>query len=309
MIGFAIRDAIPDLPLLAAVDVSALGAAGWRYWEPLAVRGIGTVVGFDPDPAACARHNAEATPGIAYAPAWVADGYPVRLHRTRDPRYASVFAPDAVFAAAFEGLADACHVERIETLESIRLADSPHLQAAGCDFLRVDVRGSEAIVLANAGGHLDTAAVVLTSVPMAPLYGTAPAFDRVDAVLGACGFIVHRVIAGGSARLAPAPGAPPAASGPLVEQLLWSEVVYVKDYTHAPSHPPERWLSLALAAHELFEAPDLAHRALANADTLDGGERAARYLEAGRAAAGELPPPTPAGLPRPRGWLSRLMGR
>jgi hypothetical protein len=313
VIGFAIREALPELPLLAAVDVGVLGAAGWRYWEPVAVRGIGTVTGFDPDPAACARFNAEATPGITYHPALVADGNPVRLHRTSDPRHASPFEPDAHFAAAFEGLVAACRVERIDPLPSIRPADATVIESAGCDFLRVDVRGAEAVVLANAGRHLDTAAVVHTSVPMGPLYRGAPAFDRVDAVMAARGFIVHCFLAGCWAKLAADPGAPASATGPLREQPLWSEVVYVKDYTDPRTQSVAVWHSLAIAAHELYEAPDLAHRALANADILDDGNRAARYLAAGMSASGAAPPAadaTPTAQPAAaRGWLARPLGR
>jgi hypothetical protein len=138
--SFAIRDAVDDLPRLAVIDVGVLGAAQWIHWRFLSERAIGTLTGFDPDPGACARCNMQAPPGIAYLPGLVADGNPVRLHRTRDPRYTSVFRPNTAFASAFEGLAEACQVERVERLDSIRLADVSLPVGAGCDYLRVEVR-------------------------------------------------------------------------------------------------------------------------------------------------------------------------
>jgi len=310
--SFAIRDAVDDLPRLAVIDVGVLGAAQWIHWRFLSERAIGTLTGFDPDPGACARCNMQAPPGIAYLPGLVADGNPVRLHRTRDPRYTSVFRPNTAFASAFEGLAEACQVERVERLDSIRLADVSLPVGAGCDYLRVGVRGAEALVLENAGGHLATAAVVHTTAAMAPLYEEAPAFDRVDAVLGSRGFIMHRFFDGVSASLASLPGLAVAQAESYGGQLLWSEAIYVKDYTDPCSQPLSVWLSLALAAHEMIDAPDLACRALANADILDGGERAARYLDSYIAASGVAFPAaaTTAVVPtRARGWLARLLGR
>jgi hypothetical protein len=65
-------------------------------------------------------------------------------------------------------------------------------------------------------------------------------------------------------------------------QTLWGDAVYVRDYTRPDALDVTQWLKLAMLAHTLYEAFDLAHLALRRADALLGTSHAARY--AARAA-------------------------
>ena len=294
---------LPELGPLAALDASTGGAAGWRYWEPAVSSGACVVSIFDPDPSAVATARGEALPGIDLLPFAVGDGLPLSLHLTRDPRFVCALAPEPAFAAVFESLAEALAVQAVHTFPTRPLAEAARIAGAGCDLLRVHLPGAEARVLSGAGSLLDSCVVVQTRVPLVPMLRDEPPFERIDALLAGHGFIMHRFVPGVSARIA-APGR--AAIGeamPGPGQPLWREAIYVANYADPGCRPAAAWRSLAVAADALYAAPDLAHRALWNADALEATTLAPRYL-----AARSRNTATAAGSPS-RSWLSRLLRR
>jgi hypothetical protein len=63
-----------------------------------------------------------------------------------------------------------------------------------------------------------------------------------------------------------------------ISQMLWGNAVYIRDFMHLDRLSPQQLLKLAMIAHELYGAVDLAHLALAEHDRSSGTTLAGAYL-------------------------------
>ena len=64
-----------------------------------------------------------------------------------------------------------------------------------------------------------------------------------------------------------------------ISQMLWADAVYVRDFMRFDILPPDRLIQLAIIAHAVYAAPDLAHYALEQHDRSTGAGLAATYLQ------------------------------
>jgi hypothetical protein len=164
-----------------------------------------------------------------------------------------------------------------------RLDDLEELCEPDCDFLNLDIGGAAFDALAHGTRLLDGVMFLQIKIAFAPMYRGAPMLGEIDGLLRRNGFMVHRYLQSGRAVIDhPAFDGGP---GARLNQDLWGEFAYVKDFTRAVLHSPERWVKLAVLAHELYQAHDLAHLAFSHADARDGSDLAPRYLAACEAAA------------------------
>ncbi len=307
---FSIRDAIADPPVVAVVDAGAIDTGSDPVWKALAAAGLARIVGFEPIVAACDKLNADAPDGAYFLPTALGDGEVRTLRIARHAPFSSLYSVNQAFVDLFDGLAALMATVDSEHVATRRLDDVEALQDSGCDFLKVSVQGSEYETLINAPKTLEQALVVQTTACLAPVYVDSPGIGPIDTLLRAAGFIVHQYLGSGGRALAWPDGVRPGATPPL-NQHLWSDVVYVKDFTHADRQSAERWIRLAVIVHVTYGAWDLAHLALCHADRLTGSTLGPRYLAAGNEALlrtrGQALP-ADAARSKP-GWLSRLLSR
>ncbi len=310
---FTVSEALVDPPIINVVDVGAMDIGSDPLWQPLADEGLARVIGFEPVAAECDKLNAMAEGPMRFLPYAVGDGAERTLHITRFSACTSLYEPNMPFLELFQDLAPLMEVLGTQRVRTLRMDDIEELREHGCDFLKLDIQGAERDTLANAARLLEQTMFVHTEVSLTPLYRDAPTIGEIDTLLRANGFIVHRFLTSGGRTLQPGsfPSSPPA----FMSQVLWADVVYVKDFTDAASQSPERWIRLAVIAHALYDAWDLAWLALSHADRLSGTKLASRYRDAGEIAARRAATfkarhapsqaqPGPIG-----GWLSRFLGR
>jgi FkbM family methyltransferase len=304
-----VSEGLADPPVIDVVDVGAMDVGGDAVWQPLADEGLARVVGFEPVTAECDRLNATTAASMRFLPYAIGDGTERTLYITRYSACTSLYEPNFAFLELFQELAPLMDVLATPRVQTRRMDDIEALREHGCDFMKLDIQGAERDALANATRLLERTMFVHTEVSLAPLYRDAPMVGEIDTLLRANGFVVHRFLTSGGRTLKPAgfPSAPPA----YMSQTLWSDVVYVKDFTDAASQPPEQWVKLAVIAHAIYDARDLAWLALSHADRISGSSLAPRYRAAGEAAArrAETFRGRRATAARTPGWLSRLWRR
>ena len=63
----------------------------------------------------------------------------------------------------------------------------------------------------------------------------------------------------------------------MLSQMLWSEAVYVKDFTTLDILPPDQLLKLAMILHEVYGSVDLALLCLLEWDRKMGAKVAVEY--------------------------------
>lgn len=281
--AFSIVEALDETPVIRIVDVGAMDIGHDAVWQPLADAGLAQVVGFEPVATECEKLNATAAPGMRFLPYAIGDGTERPLYVTRYSACTSLYEPNRPFLALFQELADLFDVVETPRVLTRRMDDIPELADSGCDFLKLDIQGGERDALAHAGRLLERIQAVHTEVCFAPLYRQAPMIGEIDTLLRANGFITLQMIGGGGRTLKPEGFT--AAQGGFMSQILWCDMVYVKDYTDPVTQTADDWIRFAVIVHELYRARDLAWIALSHADRLAGTQLAASYRNAYEAAA------------------------
>ncbi len=268
-------------PVLQVVDVgaSSLGEETEPY-APLRRHARVQVTGFEPDAEALAKLRRqfpdEAT--HRYLPHFVGDGRPATFHETRWSLTASLLEPNRPVLDRYQHLGELVQEKARHAVQTVRLDDV--IPAGGMDVLKIDVQGGEGRVFDGAGQRLRECLLVWTEVEFAPLYRGQPLFADIDAQLRAHGLQFLCFVG-----LAQRPLASWAAAGtggrlPGRMQQLWADAIYVPTAERIAQLSADAALRLALIAHHMAGAHDLAHAALLRVDALRGTQAAADYASA-----------------------------
>jgi FkbM family methyltransferase len=265
-------------PLMTAVDIGAMLLEG--QVDPLErLNKIGrlNVIGFEPQPAECAKLNALALPGRRYLPYAIANGMRRSFYVTNTGMTSSLLKPNLRIAGLFNSLAEYMQVTAIANVNTVRLDDVAEVRAQGCDLLKIDTQGSEAEILAHAGETLKSCLVVQTEVEFVQLYEDQPLFADVDQLLRGQGFMFHRFsgLQGRTYKPLMLNNDPCA----MMSQTLWSDVIYVPDLARLDYLESPTLIKLAALLHEIYRSFDLCHLVLAAHDRRWGTSYAQRYVE------------------------------
>jgi hypothetical protein len=280
---FPIADIVPEVPAFCIVDVGPAHPGTPQRWQGLLDAGVAQVFGFEAAAATCAGLNAVAPPRHTFLPLTLGDGSEQTLHVTAHPSYTSVYEPNDAYIRLLRQAPPLFTVVGTERVPTHRLDDVDVLRDPGCDYMHFDIPGAAVSALAGAPRLLEATLAVHVRVYLTPIYRDQPMLGDVDALLRRHGFVVHSHLQSGGATL----DHPSLDGGPgiYLNQEIWADFVYVKDFADAGSQPAPRWVRLAVLLHELYRSYDLAHLAFAHADRLSGGNLAPRYLAAYQAAA------------------------
>ena len=265
---------IPELPRLKIVDVGAmtLGADTDPYARLLRALAC-EVVGFEPLVPECEKLNRGAGPQRTYLPFVVGDGSEQTFHLCSAPMTSSLFEPNTALLALFHQLEEMVRVLDTQRVQTRRLDDIP--EAAGADYLKVDVQGAELMVFQGAARLLRDVLVIHTEAEFVPLYKGQPLFGDLDAFLRGQGFLLHRLAAVSGRQMRSLPPRPEAK----LNQFLWCDAIYVRDFTAFDALAPLQLLKLAAILHENYDAHDLAAAALQAHDRRTGDDRHPRYAQ------------------------------
>jgi hypothetical protein len=223
-------------------------------------KGLCTVVGIEPQIKYLGMLAKYAGSNEVYIPEIVADGKPHTVYFTHNVGMTSLLRPDASHLAMFEQMASWGKViARVSDKATSKLDDIP--VCTPCDFLRMDVQGSEMMVLEWGGRTLKEAVAIMLEVSFITIYKNQPTLGAIDTKLRSMGFVPHKFMAGKSWSLIDKPDAKP-------DQLLEADIVYVRDFCHRAGMTQEQWKHLALLSEHVFNSPSLTARCL---NMIDGG--------------------------------------
>jgi FkbM family methyltransferase len=262
------------LPTIRVVDVGAM-MLGAEVYDPLRKSGVAQIIGFEPQQAECEKLNATYGPqGHTYLPYFVGDGSPRTFYLTRHAASASLYEPNLPLVAKFQTLAEAYEVMRTEPVQTRRLDEIE--QARPADLIKLDTQGAELDVIRGGTETIREALVVHSEVEFVPMYKEQPLFAEIDQEMRELGFSFLKFYSVAGRAFVPL----------LVEndpsrrisQMLWANAVYIRDFMRLDRLSPPQLIKLAIIAHELYGAVDLAHVALAEHDRTSGTALATAYL-------------------------------
>lgn len=241
---------------IAIADIGAAFLGETPPYQPLLDSGAGQLFAFEPDArqVEALRQHLGAT-GAVFAEA-VGDGAEHTLH-VCNYGWSSVFEPDPAALAFFNSFAQLGRVESTARIQTRRLDDMADLPPI--DFLKMDVQGAELMVLQNGRGKLADCVAVQLEASFVTLYKGQPPFGAVDLEMRSQGFIPHRFMDVKRWSIAPAiAGNDPRVA---INQLLESDIVYIRDLTRPDNFNDLQLKKLAAIAH-LYRSPDLTTRCL-----------------------------------------------
>ena len=239
--------------------------------------GLAEVIGFEPVEAECARLNAAYSPHqgvIRFLPFAIGDGASHSLRVTNVPMTSSLYEPLNETIDVFANLGELMRVEQRIDVETKRLDDLIAITGV-VDFIKLDIQGSELMVLENAKSALATVGVVQCEVEFIELYQDQPLFADVDKFLRSQGFCFLKF-----AYLMGRPYKPLSSNGNsnhAISQTLWGDAIYVKDFRQRHLHNSRVLQSAAFVLHEMYGAYDLAHLFIEELDRREGSSLASDY--------------------------------
>ena len=244
--------------LTVIVDIGASPIDGKPPYKAMLDAGLCEVIGFEPQPEALATLRETATAKETYLPYVVADGKKGTLRICKAPGMTSLLEPDPQQLALFNLFPIFGTVLEERNIDTVRLDDLKEISEL--DFLKIDIQGSELTVFSNGKKWLGEAVAVQTEVSFIPLYVEQPTFGQVDNFLRKLGYVPHCFLAIKRWSLSPTVFSNnPRMPG---NQLLESDIVYVKDFSNLAAMDSEKIKHLAMLSHHVFHSFDLVNLAL-----------------------------------------------
>ncbi len=243
-------------------------------YEALYDSGKIRVIGFEPDEEQCRKLNETAKGGHEYHPCFIGTGQPATYYKTNRTMTGSLFEPNTELLSLFQNLNELTILEETFPVETVRLDDLDFL--TDIDFNKIDVQGSELHVFENWVELLSGVFLIQIEVEFVELYKGQPLFADVDQFLRSQGFQFHTFTNRGSRCYKPLIVEININRG--LNQLLWSDAVYVKAETPLRAAPPEKLLKAAILLHDLYASLDFCRHLLSLYEEKCGTAIAPGYL-------------------------------
>ena len=242
------------------VVIADIGAA--HYGEPdafadLALRGHARKFGFEPEEACfndLVRTNNDRQTYLPYA---LGDGGTHTLHIC-PAGMTSLLEPDPAALNFFNGFEGFGTVNRTIPMPTRKLADVEEVDAL--HYVKIDVQGSELMILRHGGAKLDELAMIQIEVSFVPLYKNQASFGEIDGFMRSKGFIPHHMQA--CKRWIIAPTVLGNDFRRPLNQLLEADIVYMRDLVHPDGIDDDTLRRTAYLAEVVYESIDLAIRCI-----------------------------------------------
>jgi FkbM family methyltransferase len=253
------------------LDVGASLSNTAPPYQPLIDAGLARIIGFEPDRNECAKLNAHFGPPHEFFPYFVGDGNPATFHETNWFGTGSLYKPNTKLLERFQDLSHAVTLVAEHPVKTKALDDMVEIDDV--DYFKIDVQGAELAVFAHAKRLLEKATVIHSEVEFLELYENQPLFSDVDAFLRSCAFSFVRFTHFGTRLVKPL-----AFNRPLHSQILWADVIYVKDLADAPPLAEDKLIKMAIIAHDMYGLCDHAAHLLQRIDKMRGSAIVQEYV-------------------------------
>lgn len=239
--------------------------------------GVSEVVGFEPDEKECQKLNQSHSDNCSFLPYIIGDGSERTFNLCNYNMTSSLYEPNTNLMEKFQSLSELVQVVKRSTVSTKRLDDLDEVQNA--DYLKIDVQGAEVDVFNGAENLLADIMIIHTEVEFVPLYIDQPLFAEVDQLLRKHGFLFHKFKHNGMQGRTFKPLIINNNIAASASQVLWSDVIYVKNFLHYDQTLPEKLLKSAFILHDVYGSYDLVHYTLSEYDKHTSAKYAERYLQ------------------------------
>jgi hypothetical protein len=165
----------------------------------------------------------------------------------------SLLKPNKEVLSFFNGFSKFGQVLRTKQIQTKKLDDIDDID--NLHFVKMDVQGSERIVMENGLSKLKQCVAVQLEVSFVPLYEGQTTFGEIDIFMRQLGFIPHSFV--NIKRWSIRPTIRDGNFRKPFNQLMEADIIYIRDPFILSKIRPEEIKSLALFSHLFFNSPDL----------------------------------------------------
>ncbi|MCE9620190.1 MAG: FkbM family methyltransferase [Planctomycetes bacterium] len=263
----------PTTPI-GILDIGASHVGTDPPYKELLTSGLGRLIGFEPNEAACEKLRQMFGPPHQFFPYFIGDGKAATYYETNWVATGSLFRPNTKLLEKFNMLHELTTPVAEHPVQTTRLDD---VQGIGdVDFIKLDIQGSELSVLQNAQRVLKDATVVQVEVEFVPMYENQPLFADVDIFMRSQGFAFHAFPMFGSRCFKPLVVDANPMQG--LNQCLWSDATYVRDWMKLDELSPDKLGKFAVLCADIIKSPDLCLHILTHLDARSGSTYCGSYL-------------------------------
>lgn len=213
-------------------------------------------------------------------PIFLGDGKRRTFYETEYGPCSSFFKPNKKLLSQFYGVGvedDHFAIKSKKTIDTHKL-DDVDLGVKAVDWLKLDIQGSEAMVLKNAKKTLANSLVVEIEVSFIELYEKAPLFADVDKIMRREGFIFHRFVDFDGRCIKPT-GFTKSPRKPM-SQMWQADAVYTRDWTkYINVYESNDLLKMHSIMVDGYDSWDLGARLLKEFDDRNGSNLFQNFLD------------------------------
>ena len=244
-----------EIPEICILDIGAMliGQEPKEY-SVLVEAGIAKVIGFEPVQSECDRLNMEYTDKRAqYLPYFIGDGTRQTFRLNNFSMTSSLYEPNTPLLSLFNNLSELTTTVNREDVQTTCLDDIKEINFP-VDYIKIDIQGAELQAFCGGKRLLADTVVIQTEVEWVPLYQRQPLFSEIEQELRQQGFLMHRILGFGTRAFKPLVFNNDVNTG---SQQLWSDVVFVRDFTRLDLLSERQLLSYIVTMYEIYKAFDI----------------------------------------------------
>ena len=260
---------------LKIIDIGANPIDAMLPYKHFLASGSVKLVGFEPNLDAIARLEQIKGPNETYLPVAVGDGKSHKLNVCAADGMTSLLTPNPDVLNCFHFMPECSQVIKKINVNTVRLDDVP--EASHADLLKIDIQGAELTAFKHGTECLRDISVIHTEVEFLPMYKNQPLFSDIDIFLRKHGFVIHRFVDIASRVIKPMIKDNNVYAE--MNQLLWGDVIYIKDFTKPELLSEHQLLAMSRIMHELYNSFDLVLNLLTHYDSRKNTDLSAKYLQ------------------------------
>ncbi|WP_017293783.1 FkbM family methyltransferase [Geminocystis herdmanii] len=247
-----------ELPDIKILDVGASAIDGDPPYHNIKQIDKAIIYGFEPSPKEYEKLTSQAKEKEIYLPYALGDGKEATLHICHAPGMTSLLKPDYKVLDHFHGFSQWAKIIDTQTIQTHRLDDLKEIDTI--DYIKLDVQGAELDIIQNGMNIVGNSLVIHTEVDFIGSYENQPLFAEIDIVLRKLGFTFHTF-----SPLNKRVFKPLLINNNIYEgmnQVMWTDAVYVRNFTDFAQLSSEELIKIAIIMHDLYGSFDLAMLAL-----------------------------------------------
>jgi len=249
-----LEELLGSVDKMNVMDIGASCIAETPVYKKLLEGGLAHLNAFEGDPRHIQKIKDTYQNHVTVFNDFVADGTQKTLYLAHEASgMTSLLKPNMAALKFFNGFEQFGKILRTETVQTKRLDDVADLP--DIDLLKMDIQGSELSVLENAPNTLRNCLAIQLEISYICLYENQPTFGEIDIWMRRNGFAPHCFLA--VKRWSIAPTIRNNNFRIPFNQLLESDIVYIKNPLDLAALNIEQLKKMALIAHYCFASYDL----------------------------------------------------